>query len=98
MRNTHCRWRSSTQTTPNPWSSCSQDKSIEIRKFDDTLLQALGNASGEVLVEAARKDALTRRTYDSYIVFWSRANRWADLAERGYLNARGLKFTYGTKA
>jgi TRAP-type mannitol/chloroaromatic compound transport system substrate-binding protein len=76
----------------------SQDKSIEIRKFDDALLQALGNASGEVLLDAARKDALTRRTYDSYISFWSRANRWADLAERGYLNARGLKFTYGTKA
>jgi TRAP-type mannitol/chloroaromatic compound transport system substrate-binding protein len=76
----------------------SQDKSIEIRKFDDALLQALGNASGEVLLDAARKDALTHRTYDSYISFWSRANRWADLAERGYLNARGLKFTYGTKA
>jgi TRAP-type mannitol/chloroaromatic compound transport system substrate-binding protein len=75
-----------------------QDPSIEIRKFDDSLLQALGNASGEVLVDAAHKDALTRRTYDSYISFWSRANRWADLAERGYLNARGLKFSYGQKA
>src|ERR1700730_8451851 len=41
----------------------SQDKSIEIRKFDDTLLQALGNASGEVLLDAARQDALTHRTY-----------------------------------
>jgi TRAP-type mannitol/chloroaromatic compound transport system substrate-binding protein len=76
----------------------SQDTSIEIRKFDDTLLEALGKASGEVLADAARKDALTRRTYDSYIGFWSRANRWADLAERGYLNARGLKFPYGQKA
>jgi TRAP-type mannitol/chloroaromatic compound transport system substrate-binding protein len=76
----------------------SQDTSIEIRKFDDTLLEALGKASGEVLADAARKDALTRRTYDSYIGFWSRANRWADLAERGYLNARGLKFPYGEKA
>jgi TRAP-type mannitol/chloroaromatic compound transport system substrate-binding protein len=76
----------------------SQDKSIEIRKFNDTLLEALGKASGEVLADAARKDALSRRTYDSYIGFWSRANRWADLAERGYLNARGLKFPYGQKA
>jgi TRAP-type mannitol/chloroaromatic compound transport system substrate-binding protein len=75
----------------------SQDKSIEIRKFDDSLLEALGKASGEVLADAARKDALSRRTYDSYIDFWSRANRWADLAERGYLNARGLKFPYGQK-
>ena len=50
------------------------------------------------LADAARKDAITRRTYDSYISFWSQANRWADLADRGYLNARGLKFTYGQKA
>jgi TRAP-type mannitol/chloroaromatic compound transport system substrate-binding protein len=76
----------------------SQDPSIEIRKFDDSLLQALGKTSGEVLADAARKDALTRRVYDSYIDFWSRANRWADLAERGYLNARNLKFQYGQKA
>src|SRR6516165_2541722 len=70
----------------------SQDKSIEIRKFDDSLLQALGKASGEVLADAARKDALTRRTYASYVAFWNRATPWADLAERGYLNARSLKF------
>ena len=76
----------------------SQDTSIEIRKFEDSLLQAFGKTSGEVLADAARKDALTRRVYDSYIAFWSRANRWADLAERGYLNARGLKFPYGQKA
>src|SRR5262245_46709247 len=36
-----------------------QDKSIEIRQFDDSLLQALGKASAEVLADAARKDALT---------------------------------------
>jgi TRAP-type mannitol/chloroaromatic compound transport system substrate-binding protein len=75
----------------------SQDTSIEIRKFDDSLLQALGKASGEVLADAAQKDALTRRVYDSYISFWRRANRWADLAERGYLNARALKFPYGKR-
>jgi TRAP-type mannitol/chloroaromatic compound transport system substrate-binding protein len=76
----------------------SQDSSIQIRKFDDTLLEALGKESGDVLADAARKDAITRRTYESYIAFWRRANRWADLAERGYLNARGLKFPYGQKA
>jgi TRAP-type mannitol/chloroaromatic compound transport system substrate-binding protein len=76
----------------------SQDKTIAIRKFDDALLQALGKASGGVLVDAAQKDAITRRVYDSYISFWSRASRWAELAEGGYLNARALKFPYGDKA
>jgi TRAP-type mannitol/chloroaromatic compound transport system substrate-binding protein len=74
-----------------------QDTSIEIRKFDDSLLQALGKASGEVLADIGHKDAITRRVYDSYISFRSRANNWADLAERGYLNARALKFPYGEK-
>jgi TRAP-type mannitol/chloroaromatic compound transport system substrate-binding protein len=75
-----------------------QDKTIEIRKFDEPLLQALGKASGEVLADAGRKDALTRKIHDSYMGFWGRANRWAELSERGYLNARGLKFPYGDKA
>ena len=74
-----------------------QDTSIEIRKFDDSLLQALGKTSGEVLAGIAHKDAMTRRVYDSYISFWSRADNWANLAERGYLNARALKFPYGEK-
>jgi TRAP-type mannitol/chloroaromatic compound transport system substrate-binding protein len=75
-----------------------QDKSIEIRKFDDSLLQALGKAGGEVLADAARKDALTQRVYDSYIAFWNQANRWADLSERGFFNARSLKYPYGDRS
>ena len=74
------------------------DKAIEIRKFDDSLLQALGKASGEVMAETGTKDPLTRKIYESYIGFWSRANNWADLAEHGYLNARSLKFLYGARA
>jgi TRAP-type mannitol/chloroaromatic compound transport system substrate-binding protein len=75
-----------------------EDKDIEIRKFDDSLLEALGKTSGEVMAETGQKDPLTRRIYASYIEFWGRAKHWADLAERGYLNARALKFPYGDKA
>jgi TRAP-type mannitol/chloroaromatic compound transport system substrate-binding protein len=75
-----------------------EDKAIEIRKFDDSLLEALGKTSGEVIAETGQKDPMTRRIYDSYIGFRRRATHWADLAERGYLNARALKFPYGDKA
>jgi TRAP-type mannitol/chloroaromatic compound transport system substrate-binding protein len=75
-----------------------EDKAIEIRKFDDSLLEALGKTSGEVIAETGQKDPLTRRIYASYIEFWGRAKHWADLSERGYLNARALKFPYGDKA
>jgi TRAP-type mannitol/chloroaromatic compound transport system substrate-binding protein len=67
-----------------------QDKSIEIRRFDDALLRALGAASRDVLADVGRKNALTRRIYDSYAAFRRRATRWAELSERGYLDAREL--------
>jgi TRAP-type mannitol/chloroaromatic compound transport system substrate-binding protein len=73
------------------------DKTIEIRKFDYSLLQVLGKVSGEVMADTSQKDPLTRRIYESYIGFWNRANQWADLAERGFLNARSLKFPYGDR-
>jgi TRAP-type mannitol/chloroaromatic compound transport system substrate-binding protein len=68
----------------------SQDKTIEIRKFDDSLLQALGKASQEVVAEIGQRDAMTRRIYESYVAFRNRSARWAELAERGFLNARHL--------
>jgi TRAP-type mannitol/chloroaromatic compound transport system substrate-binding protein len=74
-----------------------QDTTIEIRKLDDALLRALGKASGEVVSEIGNKDASTRKVYESYIEFRKRATRWAELSERGFLNARSLDFPYGNK-
>lgn len=68
---------------------------VQVRKFDDTILQALGKISGEVMAEISEKDPLTRRVYDSFINFRRAAVRWGELSERGYLNARSLKFRYG---
>jgi TRAP-type mannitol/chloroaromatic compound transport system substrate-binding protein len=72
-----------------------QDKNIEIRKFDDPLLEALGKASGEVMAEVGSKDPLTGRVYQSYIEFRSRCKPWSDVAERAFLNGRSLPFPYG---
>ncbi len=68
----------------------SNDKSIEIRKFDDTLLMALGKASLDVVAEIGQKDPMTRRIYNSYSAFRERSARWAELADRGFLNARHM--------
>ena len=68
----------------------SQDKSIEIRKFDDALLRALGKTSQEVVAEVRQKDPLSRRIYESYMAFRTQATRWSDVAERAFLNARDL--------
>ena len=69
-----------------------QDKSIEIRRFDDALVRALGKTSQEVLMEIGEKDQLSRRIYDSYAAFRAGTTRWSDVAERAFLNARDLTF------
>jgi TRAP-type mannitol/chloroaromatic compound transport system substrate-binding protein len=74
-----------------------QDKNIEIRKFDDSILKAFGEHSGEVMAEVGAKDPLTRRIYQSYMEFRKRYTPWSDMAERAYLNARSLPFSYGDK-
>jgi TRAP-type mannitol/chloroaromatic compound transport system substrate-binding protein len=67
-----------------------QNKSIEIRKFDDALLRALGKTSQEVMAEVGQKDPMTRRIYESYIAFRAQTMNWSDVAERAYLNARDM--------
>jgi TRAP-type mannitol/chloroaromatic compound transport system substrate-binding protein len=67
-----------------------QDKNIEIRKFDDALIQALGKASNEVMAETASKDPLTRKIYESYSSFREQQISWTNVADRAYLNARSL--------
>lgn len=70
-----------------------QNKAVSIRRFDDSLLRALGRASAEVLAELGNSDPLTRRIYRSYSEFRNRAMRWSELSERGFLNARALSVT-----
>ena len=67
-----------------------QDKNVEIRQFDEALLQAIGKASNEVMAETANKDPLTRKIYESYSSFRNQQISWTNLADRGYLNARNL--------
>jgi TRAP-type mannitol/chloroaromatic compound transport system substrate-binding protein len=67
-----------------------QNKSIEIRKFDDALLRALGKTSQDVVAEVGQKDPMTRRIYESYVAFRAQTTRWSDVGDRAYLNARHL--------
>jgi TRAP-type mannitol/chloroaromatic compound transport system substrate-binding protein len=90
--------RSYAEFTANDATALQQianDPAIQINKLDDSVLQALGKLSGEVLAEVGRKDALSRQVYDSYMKFRTAAVRWGDISERAFLNARVLPFPYG---
>jgi TRAP-type mannitol/chloroaromatic compound transport system substrate-binding protein len=61
-----------------------------IRRFDDTLLKSFLAVSKEVVAEIGSGDELSRRIYASYEQFRASIMDWSDIAERGYLNSRGL--------
>jgi TRAP-type mannitol/chloroaromatic compound transport system substrate-binding protein len=72
-----------------------EEHGVELRKFDDEILQTFGKISGEVVAEVGAKDPLTRRVYESYMKFRTASCRWTDVSQRAYLNARELDFPYG---
>ena len=72
-----------------------KDHGVQVRKFDDSILKALGKASGEGVAEVSENDPLTRRVYQSFSKFRKSMMAWTDLSERAYLNARSLKFPFG---
>ena len=63
---------------------------VDIRKFDDAILKALGPISREVLAASSKHDDLSRRVYESFLKFRKSAIAWGDLSERAYLNARSI--------
>lgn len=67
-----------------------QEKGVKITRFDDKLLRTFGKLSHDVLADVAAKDPLTRKVYESYMGFLSNVMGWAELADRGYLDARRL--------
>jgi TRAP-type mannitol/chloroaromatic compound transport system substrate-binding protein len=66
------------------------DKRIKILRFNDELIKVFGKLSKEVLADAAAKDPLTRRVYDSYMRFLGGIMDWGELSETGYRNMRRL--------
>jgi len=63
---------------------------VQLRKFSDDMLAALGKAAGEVLEEVAAKDAFTKKVYESFVPARKKLMGWSALGEQGYMNARSL--------
>ena len=63
---------------------------VKIRKFDDSLLKAFLEISKDVVAEIGAGDELSKKIYDSYKQFRASIMDWSDIAERAFLNSRGL--------
>jgi TRAP-type mannitol/chloroaromatic compound transport system substrate-binding protein len=63
---------------------------VKILKFDDSLLTAFVAMSKDVVAEAGSGDDLSRKIYASYQQFRASIMDCSDIAERAFLNSRGL--------
>jgi TRAP-type mannitol/chloroaromatic compound transport system substrate-binding protein len=63
---------------------------VEILKFDDTVVKAFLAISKDVVAEAGSGDELSRKIYASYQQFRTSIMDWSDIADRAFLNARRL--------
>ena len=68
---------------------------VQLKRFSDDVLKALGNASGEVVAEVGGADAQSKKVYDSFIKFRKNVMEWTKLSEQAFTGARALDFKYG---
>src|SRR5262249_23485295 len=66
------------------------EERIKIVRFNDELIRTFGKLSKGVLADAAAKDPLTRKVYDSYMAFLAGVMDWGELSETGYRDTRRL--------
>ncbi len=72
-----------------------QKHNVDLRRFTDDVLKAVGEAAGDVVGDiASGSDALTREVYNSFLKFRKGALSWSHLGEQSYWNARILPFKY----
>jgi len=67
---------------------------VKLRQFPDSVLEAIGKTSGEVVREVGQSDAMTKKVYESFMAYRTKSIAWAKIATQAYLNARTLPFTY----
>ncbi len=67
---------------------------VVLKKFPDSVLNALGKLSGEVIGDLASQDALSTEVLASILAFRKQAIGFAKYSEQAFYNARSLPFGY----
>ena len=68
---------------------------VQLKKFSDDVLKAIGTASGEVIAGLSNSDDITKEVVASFLANRKNAISWSRLAEESYFSARRLDFKYG---
>ena len=67
---------------------------VQLRQFSNDVLNAIGEASGDVVGEVGDVDAIGAKIYNSFINFRKNVIPYAKISERAYADARNLPFKY----
>ncbi|MEM9421827.1 MAG: TRAP transporter substrate-binding protein [Pseudomonadota bacterium] len=65
-----------------------EEHNVELRRMPDVILQALANATKEVLDEIAASSDIAGRIYESYRTSLSEASAWNAISDEAYMAAR----------
>lgn len=71
-----------------------EDNGVQMRRFSDETLTALGDSTGEMLNDLASDDALSREILDDILTFRANALGQANISERAVMEARALDYTF----
>ncbi|SLN44400.1 TRAP transporter substrate-binding protein [Oceanibacterium hippocampi] len=68
---------------------------VQTRRMPDDVMQAIGEASNDVMQGVANEGGIQKKIYDSFIAFRKQAIRMSKLSDQAYMQARLLPFKYG---
>lgn len=67
---------------------------VEFRRFDDSVLNAIGEAAGQTVREVGETDALSWRILESFLKFRRQSMTWTRVADLSFWSSRLLPFDY----
>ncbi|MCB2097837.1 MAG: TRAP transporter substrate-binding protein [Parvularculaceae bacterium] len=71
-----------------------KEHGVEVRKMPDDVLAALARESKVVLEEAAARDDITRRVFESYKAALLNMQRWTEISDEAFIEARRTVFSF----
>ncbi len=67
-----------------------EDHGVQLKRFSDEVLEAIGRVSRDVVGEIAAKDPLSNRVYDSFNAYRAQSVSYTRISEEAYTLARAL--------
>ena len=67
---------------------------VQIRKYNNEILNTVGERSGEVCESIASSDPASKAIFDAIVKFRRTALQWANYSEGAFIKARALPFKY----